>query len=55
MTDQQCAEIVNRGHFLYWDMLGKLGGVLEARPGAVGAYRRVGYRAVCRGIELELI
>ena len=30
-------------------------GVLHGRPGAVGAYRRIGYRKYCRGVELEMI
>ncbi|MDR0442069.1 MAG: GNAT family N-acetyltransferase [Treponema sp.] len=27
MTNKQYAELINRGHFLYWDMLGKLRGI----------------------------
>jgi GNAT superfamily N-acetyltransferase len=33
---------------------GKTTGVLHGRPDAVGAYRRIGYKDYCRGIEAEL-
>lgn len=32
---------------------GKTVGTLHARPGAVGAYRRIGYNDYCIGLELE--
>jgi ribosomal protein S18 acetylase RimI-like enzyme len=34
---------------------GKKTSVLHGRPDAVGAYRRIGYRDYCRGIDLEMI
>jgi hypothetical protein len=34
---------------------GKKVAVLHGRPGAVGAYRRIGYRDYCKGIDLEMI
>ena len=34
---------------------GKKTCVLHGRPDAVGAYRRIGYRDYCKGIDLELI
>jgi ribosomal protein S18 acetylase RimI-like enzyme len=33
---------------------GKKVGVLHGRPDAVGAYRRIGYRDYCKGIDLEM-